>query len=358
MKTIPTSTLAKTGARIFSAVVLGAVTLGACVDTSSKPNPADSTSTSRAAPVVTATRVNQGTYGMASQVKWIVSPDSSAILVMVDPVGVENEAVPNGFFYGSEAQNFQARMDNVWDVAPSPDWKTLAFSRAHVLLGREADTIPATMWLDLARKTGMDTATLINGSFASSGMATARAIAQPGTISVPADSRAAGASEAATPRLFRIARGWRVRWTPDGATIALGSNPARVQDDEPSESWAALDPKTGAFHGTLAVDARLVVPQWTTGPTLDISIPVDMQAAPTRKAVNGARSFDILSERGVITARETTAGGDSTAAPFTIGPGKVLASTKGGRYIVALAPRATAVAYEVPVEAVVYTVGW
>lgn len=358
MKTISISAPASICARVFSGIVVAAVALSACVDTSSRRNPADSTSTARAAPVVAVTRVNQGTYGMASRVKWIISPDSSSILVMVDPVGVENEAVPNGFFYGSEAQNFQTRMDNVWDVAPSPDWKTLAFSRAHVLLGREADTIPAAMWLDLARKTGIDTATLINGSFASSGMSLARAIAQPGTISVPADSRAVGASDAAAPRLFKIARGWRVRWTPDGATIALGSNPAKVQDDEPSESWAALDPKTGAFHGTLAADARLVVPQWITGPTLDISIPVDMGAAPTRNVVNGARSFEVLSDRGVITAREITAGRDTTAAPFAIGPGKVLTATKGGRYIVALAPRATAVAYEVPVEAVVYTVGW
>jgi len=358
MKTIPTSSLATIRARIFSGIVIASATFAACVETSSKPNAIDSTATSRTAPVVTATRVNQGTYGMASRVKWIISPDSAAILVMVDPVGVENEAVPNGFFYGSEAQNFQARMDSVWDVAPSPDWKTLAFSRAHVLLGREADTIPAAMWLDLARKTGIDTATLINGSFASSGMSLARAVAQPGTISVPADSRAVGASDAATPRLYKIARGWRVRWTPDGATVALGSNPAKVQDDEPSASWAALDPKTGAFHGSLAADARLVVPQWIMGPTLDISIPVDMQAAPTRNVVSGPRSFVIRSERGLITARETTAGRDTTAAPFAIGPGKVLAATKGGRYIVALAPRATAVAYEVPVEAVVYTVGW
>ena len=264
-----------------------------CVDTSSKPSAADSTAASRSTPVVTASRVNQGTYGMASRVKWLLSPDTSAVLVMVDPVGVENEAVPNGFFFGSESRNFQARMDSIWDVAPSPDWQTIAFSRAHVLLGREADTIPAPMWNDLARKTGMDTAVLRNGSFASSGMSMARAIAQPGTIAVPADARASGAGDAAAPRLYRVPRGWRVRWTPDGSTIALGSNPARVQDDEPSLSWAALDPRTGAFHGTLPANSRLVVPQWTNGPVLDISIAVDMQAAPPIKVVSGNRSFTV-----------------------------------------------------------------
>jgi len=45
---------------------------------------------------------------MMSRIKWMLSGDSSAILAVVDPSGVENEAIPNGFFYGSESQNFQA----------------------------------------------------------------------------------------------------------------------------------------------------------------------------------------------------------------------------------------------------------
>ncbi len=329
-----------------------------CVDSSPRPSTADSIVSARPTPVVSSVRVNQGTYGMTSRVKWILSPDSSSLLVMVDPVGVENEAVPNGFFYGSEGKNFHARMDEVWDVAPSPDWQTIAFSRAHVLSARESDTIPAPLWVDLARRTGIDTATLRNGSFASSGMSLARAIAQPGTIRVPADSRASGASDAAAPRMYPIVRGWRVRWTADGTTVALGANPARVQDDEPSEAWAALDPATGAFHGTLAAGAQLVAPKWVMGPVLDISAPADMQAAPAIHVASDARTFAIESSRGVITARETTVGASPTATPFAVGSGKALAATKGGRYILALAPRANAVAHEVPVEAVVYVVGW
>ena len=53
---------------------------------------------------------------MASKLKWLISPDSSAIIAVVDPAGVENEAIPNAFFYGSESRNFQTRMDSVWDV--------------------------------------------------------------------------------------------------------------------------------------------------------------------------------------------------------------------------------------------------
>ena len=313
---------------------------------------------SRATPTVSATSVSQGTYGMRSRVRWILSPDSSAIVVMVDPVSIENDPLPNAFFFGSETRNFQTRMDNVWDVAPAPDWQSLAFSRAHIVRAEGADTIPPAEWITLARLTGIDTATLIQGSFPASGMTTMRAIAQPGIIRVPADVRAPGAIDAAAPRTFPIARGWQVRWTVDGSTIALGNNPGRAADDERSESWAALDPKTSTFHGTLPAGARLAVPRWTNGPTLELATPVDMEGSKPIAVIAGQRTFSIESQRGVIVARETTPGVNPAATPFTIGSGKALTATRGGRYIVALAPRRNAVANEIPVEAIVYTVAW
>jgi hypothetical protein len=338
----------------IKAIIPFALAAGACMESSRDTS--DSARAAHTAPVVSSVRVNQGTYGMASRIKWMVSPDSSAILVMVDPAGVENEAIPNAFFYGSESRNFQARMDSVWDVAPSPDWGTIAFSRAYVLNPREADSIPPAMWQEVARRTGMDTTTVRTSSFASSGMSMARAIAQPGTITIPADARAIGAGDAAAPRTYPVALGWRVKWTADGSAIALGNSPARVQDDEPSETWASLDPKTGAFHTSLPAETKLASQSWVSGPVLDISLPTNMDAAPPIGVVSGARSFAIESSRGVITAREL--GADSTSRVHTIGSGKALVATKGGRYIVALAPRANAVAYEVPVEVVVYVVGW
>lgn len=329
-----------------------------CMESAPKAgDPDPESAAARTAPVVSSVRVNQGTYGMASRVKWQLSSDSASILVMVDPVSVENEALPNGFFYGSETRNFQARMDSVWDVAVSPDGGMIAFSRAYVMNPREQDSIPPAMIRDVARRAGLDTATVRAGSFASSGMSMARAIAQPGTITIPSDSRAAGASDAAAPRMYPIALGWRVRFTGDGL-IALGNSPARVQDDEPSRAWASLDPKTGAFHGSLPVTSKIIEPKWFSGPVLDISIPVDMQSAPTIPVSSGGRTFAIESARGVITARETSPGLASPANTYTIGSGKALTATRGGRYIVALAPRAKVEAYEVPVEAVVYVVGW
>jgi hypothetical protein len=189
-------------------------------------------------------------------------------------------------------------------------------------------------------------------------MSAARGVAQPGVIQIPADPRAAGAADAATPKMYPVALGWHVRWTPDGATVALGNSPAKAEDSEESQTWAALDPKTGAFHGTLPADAKLVVPRWTSGPVLDISVPIDMQAAPPIRIKTGSRMMSIESVNGVITAHEVGTASDSTARTYTIGSGKALAATKGGRYILALSPRARPVANEIPVEPVVYVVGW
>lgn len=330
----------------------------ACVDSTPRPSTDDNSVTSRQSPVVTSVRVDQGTYGMTARVRWILSSDSSAIIAMVDPAGVENGALSNSFFYGSETRNFQTRMDSVWDVAPSPDWGSIAFARAYSLSAGGEDSISSPMWQTLARRTNIDTATLRNGSFATSGMSASRGVAQPGVIQIPTDMRAAGAADAAAPRMYPIALGWHVRWTPDGQTVALGNSPAKAEDSEESQSWAALDPKTGALHGTLPANAQLVVPRWTNGPVLDVSVAVDMETAPTIRIKTGQRLLLIESAHGVITAREIGTTSDSTARQFSIGSGKALTATKGGRYILALAPRAKPVANELPVEAVVYVVGW
>jgi hypothetical protein len=338
-------------------ILVIAVTVSSCVESAPKVAP-DSTAVAQSAPVVASVRVNQGTYGMMSRVKWMLSSDSASILVMVDPVGAEGDPVPNSFFYGSETRNFQARMDSVWDVAVSPDWSAIAFSRAYVINPRESDSIPPAMWQEVARRTGLDTATVRTASFAASGMSMARAIAQPGTIRVPADARASGASDDAAPRRYPVAIGWRVRWTTDGSFIALGNSPASVSDAEDSESWASLDPKTGAFHTSLPGDARTIAPKWMTGPLLELSTPVDLQSAPQLVVSTGGHRFAIESARGVITAREIGVVPEASARSYTIGSGKALAATKSGRYILALAPRGKAVVGEMPVEAVVYVAGW
>lgn len=303
-----------------------------------------------AASAVAVTRVNTGTAGMSARVRWLLSRDKSAIIAMVDPVGVEAEPVPNAFFFGSEARNFQIRADSVWDVAVSPEWDKIAYSRAFIIRGTESDTAAAPgAWNAIAQRTGIDTATLRTASFASSGMSYARAVAVPGIITV-------GGSEASPDgipgKLFPVARGWRVRWTSDGRVVGLGNNPARAQDDEFSQTWAALDPNTGAISTSIPSDSKLEQPRWTEGPTLDVSIPVDMTKAPQLFAKVGEINYTIESDRGVITLRAS----DATNPAIAVGPGIALAATAGGRYILALAPRAAVKEGESPVELVVYSI--
>ena len=148
-----------------SALVSIAALTGCLVDSTKKETTADTT---RAAPVVTVTPVNRGTHGMAERVSWVFSPDRKAVLVVADPSGVENEPVPNGFFFGDEARGFQTQVDSVWDVAVSPDWKWIGFGRAYATVRGEGTG--TDLLTNVARRTSIDTATLRAGSFASSGM--------------------------------------------------------------------------------------------------------------------------------------------------------------------------------------------
>jgi hypothetical protein len=75
-----------------------------------------------AAPVgAAAFEVNRATRGMTSRVRWILAPDSSALVVMDDPAAVENDAIPNGLLFATERTGRVFRMDSVWSAAPSPD---------------------------------------------------------------------------------------------------------------------------------------------------------------------------------------------------------------------------------------------
>lgn len=325
---------------------------GCVVDSGKKETTAD---TAQLAPVVTVTPVNTGTHGMAERVLWAFSPDRKAVLVVADPGGVENEPVPNGFFFGDEARGFQAQMDSVWDVAPSPDWKWIGFARAYtVVAGGGTGTDLLT---DVSRRTSIDTATLRAGSFPASGMSLARAVAQPGVIHIPENPRAQAAADSAVPRLFPVARGWRVRWTTDGSALALGNSPARAVDNEPSQTWAALDPVSGQLHGTLPSNARLADVKFTMGPTLDRSLQFDMTQAASIRIQRGVQTFTIQTTRGVITIAEPPGVG-STGAQRVVGAGVALAATAGGRYIIALAPKASPDPNGVAIEPVVYTVTW
>jgi hypothetical protein len=291
--------------------------------------------------------------GMTTRVRWQLSPDKSAILVMIDPSGVEGDAIPNSFFFGSEPRNFQIETDSVWDVAVSPDWSEIAYSRAHIVRGSDDDSIPAAIWSDLSKVTGLDSATLRTSSFPTSGMSSSRGIAQPAVIRIPSDARVPAAVDSAKPKVFPIALGWRLRWTADGTALALGANPARANDEENSVNWAELDPRTGSCHTSLPAGTRLAEQKWTEGPVLDVSVPIDLSRAPEIFARAPEKNYTIASERGVITIRESDKSGPGTP----VGAGIALAATAGGRFILAIAPRSKPQPGVMPLQAVVYTVG-
>jgi hypothetical protein len=325
---------------------------GCLVDSSKKETTADTT---HLAPVVTVTPVNRGTQGMAERVLWTFSPDRKAVLVVADPGGVENEPVPNAFFFGDESRGFQTQMDSVWDVAPSPDWKWIGFGRAYSVVG--GDGTGTDQLAEVSRRTSIDTATLRAGSFASSGMSMSRAVAQAGVIHIPENLRDSAAADSASPKLFPVARGWRVRWTADGSTLALGNAPSRAVDNEPSQTWSALDPLTGALHGTLPANSKLADVKFTEGPTIDRSLPIALTQSPSIRIQRGKDVYTIQSLRGVITILGPPEVG-STGAQRVVGAGMALAATAGGRYIIALAPRSTPDPNGSTVEPVVYTVTW
>ena len=325
---------------------------GCLVDSSKKETTADTT---HLAPVVTVTLVNRGSQGMAEHVFWTFSPDRKSVLVIADPGGVENEPVPNGFFFGDESRGFQTQVDSVWDVAPSPDWKWIGFGRAYSVVGGEGTG--TDQLADVARRTSIDTATLRAGSFASSGMSLSRAVAQAGVIHIPENLRDSAAADSAAPKLFPVARGWRVRWTADGSTLALGNAPSRAVDNEPSQTWSALDPVTGALHGTLPANSKLADVKFTEGPQLDRTSPIDLTQSPPIRIMRGTQPFTIQTVRGVITIVGPPGVG-STGPQRVVGAGIALAATAGGRYIIALAPRRTPDPGGSSVEPVVYTVTW
>jgi hypothetical protein len=291
---------------------------------------------------------------MRETIRWTLSPDRRALLVVDDPVGIENDPIANAFFFGDEAHEFQIQMDSVWDVAPSPDWKSLAFGRAYtVQTGPEGET---NLLSEASRRTSIDTVTLRSASFPTSGMTGTRGIAQPGIIRVPTNPRAAGAADSAAPRLFPVARGWHVRWTADGTTVALGNNPSKSDDDEKSETWSALDPSTGALHGSLPSNASLYEPVFTEGPTFELSNPVAIDKSPAILVTHDGKQFTIESARGVITISEAGAGPSSP--PRVIGAGIALTATAGGRYVLAIAPTTRPEPHGMSVEPVIYTVTW
>jgi SPOR domain len=278
--------------------------------------------------VTTLVRVNEQTRGMFAVARWALSPDRSAIIVMDDPAAVEAEPVPNAFFLASERPLRYVRRDSVWDAAPSPDWRRVAFGRAHYLRGNREDTLPTTQWEAFANRIGMPIEDVQSGRFHASGMGVAFGFARPGVLEL----------ETGTDRIFPVAAGWRVRWTRDGSRLVVGRAPSSAQDFAQATEWIALDPRDGTPRGEVPRGGELAEVPWVEGPTIDISVQLDT----SRKA--------IPIEDGGVESR----GGWIRARGRLIGPGMLLAATRSGRFIAALVPDPAAKEYEAKEYLAVY----
>lgn len=291
--------------------------------------------------------VNPSTRGMTSRVRWMLAPDSSALLVMDDPVAVENDATPDGLLFATERTGRVFRMDSVWSAAPSPDWRRLAIGRGVVVGGGEARTMAPERWAAPAARlraiAGAEPALVAESlrahSFPVSGMAAVEGVA----ITLVADVEH---TAPAVPITFVALDGWRVRWSRDGADLLVGTRPVRVQDDVPSADERRVPVGGVAPSGARAADE----PRWIGGPTLGIGTP--MSTSATRPLAVRGRTIEVRDGRIVVRERDS----DGRDAVRDVGPGIPLAATRGGHFVLAVAPRPDRRPHESADRTVVYRV--
>ena len=295
---------------------------------------------------VHAVSVNAGSVGMMARARWAMAPDSSALLVVEDPVGVAGDPVVDGFVYASEGLDCYVQADSVWDVAPSPTWDRLAYGRGVGVLGGTLAAPRDSVWPAIGARLGLPPDSARRASFAASARSYTRVLAQPVVLSL-ASAPLPDSTGASTPALARralpMAGGWRVRWSPDGSALAVGANPTAARDDAPPRRWLAALPAPeprALAPGTVREMARTT---WVEGPTLDPSLPVEL----TRPGA-GADGSRITNRGGWI--RMTVPGGRSRI----VGPGVALAATRGGRFVLALAPHPDAFRDAPTAQLVVY----
>jgi hypothetical protein len=302
--------------------------------------------------------VNAGRAGLRVNVRWLLSPNRRAILVVHDPVSVEADPIPDGFLYANEGSGTAVQVDGVWDVAPSPDWTRLAFGRAYVLNARERDTMPAEEWRRVEAQLPEDVADrrpdrlrreLEAHAFPASGMALMLGLGLTQVLFL--DRLGPGRTVAPTGPTHSL-YGWRVRWTPSGDTLGVGTAPRTGSDDDPPGRWVLVRPRLWAAYrdslGTTADTSRFARLAWTEGPTMDFGSPVEV----------GGR-YELPVEGGRIEARGgvihlTTRGRGGRSVERIVGPGMPLAATATGMFIAALVARPDAKRHEMRGQLVVY----
>ena len=296
----------------------------------------DSVPASLVAPVRLVWVNRDGTHGMASQVRWVFSPDRTKLVVVEDPASVENEPVPDGWAYAAESGTpASITGERSWDVAPSPDWTRLIAGVGYYASAGERDSLASRQWDSLARASGLSREETRRSAWEGSGMAIAKDVGRAAVWRLDAPGSPVRAS---------VGGGWQVGWTTSGRAV-IGTGPSRAQEDADSPSWILADPATLAPRDTVRGRSPAVPGRWTTGPTIDISTPIDLMAAKSIPVSGGS----VEGRDGWISLRRGT-------SRRAIGPGVPLAASRGGRLIVAVVSDPTPRRSEIPLQVVVYRV--
>jgi hypothetical protein len=298
---------------------------------------------------ISTTPVSQKQPFMIGQARWLLSPDSTAMIVLQHNTAVENEPLPNEFVYASNRDG-QWGPFRSWDVTPSPDWRWLAWGKPFVMNPpREQDSVGVAQWEPVAALAGMDAEQVAAASFASSAMGYQRGFSQ--AVVVPLRPPAFQNEGERDANALPMSGGWRVRWTLDGRLAAFGSNPERAQSDAPSRRWTLVEPANREVRDTIDDITRLARVPWNVGPTLDVSTPVDFNA--TRRIRVGALTVE--SRDGFVRVYGSA---DGRRLSRIIGPGAALGATRGAHFIAAVIPRpaSSTAEGEAPMRLVVYQV--
>lgn len=287
---------------------------------------------------VTRHLVNRGTHGMVAQVRWALSPDRCSLLVVEDPASIEADPLPNGFLLVSDRGPVRFQRDDVWDVAPSPDWNRVAYARAFrsPQTGSEdsatVDSLLRPEWIRIGARIGIEPDVVRRSAFSCSGMTVLYCLAQLHVADLlqPSERAALGRD---TVRALPVLAGWRVRWRADGSTLLAGI-PHGSSDHAPPRGWLVVDPASGSVRDTVgAADTVGIAPiVWSEGPMLSYDVALDL-ASRSELAIDNAV---VASESGWIIV--TWTGPSGAAISFRVGVGRALGATRGGRFIAAIVP--------------------
>ncbi len=298
------------------------------------------------ATVVQIRRVNNGSAGAIARVRWLRSPDGNALIVVEDAAALENEALPDGFIYVAD-DGVVIQRDSVWDVAPSPDWRRLAYGSAFLISVKGRDSVTVRQWAAVAGLTNLDVNVVRRGAFPVSAMNHSYGFAQPTVEPTHPDSQGQSRVLDMVRRPVPVSGGWRVRWTSNGRTLAVGLPPTGVaSNDSPASAWLAVRVEDYLLRGPLP-EGSSIQPDWVTGPILDAA-----QSLPTESRRTAVTGGWVESSGGWVVMRSARTGG----VRRVLGPGVLLGATRTGEFVAAVAPDPTAGTGDAPSRAVVYRV--